>query len=76
MVSSKWYGKLATVIFYVAIICSLGIRYANNTFNLSIHDFSIYIYCIALLATLYALVMYFRAFNMQKYIKDEKDKLK
>ena len=77
VVSSKWYGKLATVLFYVAIACSLTIRYLNNhVFEETIYDFSIYIYCIALLATISALVLYFRAFNMQKYIKDEKEKLK
>lgn len=76
VVSSKWYGKLATVLFYLAIACSLTIRYlSNNILETAIYDFSIYIYCIALLATILALVLYFRAFNMQKYIKDEKNKL-
>lgn len=69
VVSSKWYGKLSTVLFYLAIACSLITRYFN------IFDFSIYIYCVAILATLLALVLYFRAFNMQKYIRDEKEKL-
>ena len=32
VVSSRWYGKLATVLFYVAIVCSLLIR----QFNISI----------------------------------------
>ena len=77
VVSSKWYGKLATVIFYVAIACSLVISYLNNNmFDTPIYDFSIYVYCIALIATLFALIMYFRAFNMKTYIKDEKEKLK
>lgn len=76
VVSSKWYGKLATVIFYIAIGFSLCIRYLNtHILEKPIYDFSIYIYCIALLATLSALILYFRAFNMQKYIKDEKEKL-
>ena len=77
VVSSKWYGKLATVIFYIAIACSLIIRYLNNKILANpIYDFSIFIYCIAILATITALVLYFRAFNMQKYIKNEKEKLK
>ena len=77
VVSSKWYGKLATVIFYVAIACSLIIRYLNNNvFDVPLYDFSIYIYCIALVATIFALIMYFRTFNMKTYIKDEKEKLK
>ena len=32
VVSSKWYGKLATVLFYVAIASSLAIKYFNITF--------------------------------------------
>lgn len=76
VVSSKWYGKLATVLFYLAIACSLTIHYLNtNILEAPIYDFSIYIYCIALLATISALVLYFRAFNMQTYIKDEKEKI-
>lgn len=76
VVSSKWYGKLATVLFYIAIACSLIIRYLNNNiFENPIYDFSIFIYCIAILATILALILYFRAFNMKKYIKDEKEKL-
>lgn len=77
VVSSKWYGKLATVIFYIAMGSSLIIRYLNNNvLETAIYDFSIYIYCVAILATIMALVLYFRAFNMQKYIRDEKEKLK
>ena len=65
-------GKLATVLFYVAIGCSLTIRYLNNyVLEDSIYDFSIYIYILAILATLSALVLYFRAFNLQNYFKDE-----
>lgn len=33
VVSSRWYGKLATVLFYIAIVCSLFIEYWNNTIN-------------------------------------------
>lgn len=72
VVSSKWYGKLATVLFYIAIGCSLIIRYLNaNVLNIQVYDFSIYIYCLAIIATLLALVLYFKAFNMQKYIKNK-----
>lgn len=64
------------MLFYVAIACSLVIRYLNaNVLDTAIYDFSIYIYCVAILATLSALILYFRAFNMQNYIKDEKKKL-
>ena len=31
VVSSKWFGKLATVLFYIAIVCSFGIKYWNTS---------------------------------------------
>lgn len=77
VVSSKWYGKLATVLFYIAIACSLTTRYLNAHIpNANIKDFSMYIYCLALLATIFALVRYFITFNMKNYIKDEVKKQK
>lgn len=33
VVSSKWYGKLSTVLFYVAIVCSFIINYWNQIVN-------------------------------------------
>ena len=33
VVSSRWYGKLATVLFYVAIVSSLAIKYFNISFK-------------------------------------------
>ena len=33
VVSSKWFGKLSTVLFYIAIVCSLGIKYWNSISN-------------------------------------------
>ena len=73
VVSSKWYGKLATVLFYVAIAFSLIIRYINynDVLGFELYNFSIYIYCLAIGATLLALVMYYKVFNMKDYIKDE-----
>ena len=64
VISSKWYGKLATVLFYVAIVVSLSIRY----FNLSL-NFDIYIYYIAIIATIFSLFMYVDAFYRQGYLK-------
>lgn len=61
--SSKWWGKLATVIFYIAIACSLIIHYLK----VDLH-FDIYIYYIALFATLFSLAMYFKAFFKQEYL--------
>lgn len=63
VVSSKWYGKLATVIFYIAIVSSLAVRY----FNWSL-QFDLYLYYLALFFTLFSLVMYFNAFYKQGYL--------
>ncbi|MFR8104125.1 MAG: CDP-alcohol phosphatidyltransferase family protein [Clostridia bacterium] len=67
VVSSRWYGKLATVFFYVAIVCSLLIR----QFNISI-GFDQYIYYLALITSLFSLFMYFKAFYAQGYLDKEK----
>lgn len=66
VVSSRWYGKLATVLFYVAIVSSLAIKYFNISFK-----FDIYIYYLALLFTVFSLFMYFHAFYQQGYLKKE-----
>lgn len=70
VVSSKWYGKLATVLFYLAIVSSLAIKY----FSLSL-SFDIFIYYLALIFTIFSLVMYFNAFVRQGYLKKETDKV-
>lgn len=83
VVSSRWYGKLATVLFYVAIVCSLLIEYCNVNPNISkpLFGFSNYIYiddCIyylAVLTTIFSLVMYFRQFYQQGYLKKENLKI-
>ena len=64
VVSSKWYGKLATVIFYVAIVSSLAVKYFNISFQ-----FDTYLYYLALVMTLFSLVMYINAFYKQGYLK-------
>ena len=68
VVSSKWYGKLATVLFYIAIVMSLAIYYFNIKFK-----FDIYIYYLALLFTIFSLCMYFHAFYSQGYLKKIKE---
>ncbi len=65
VVSSRWYGKLATVLFYISIVSSLIVR----EFNL--YSFDIYIYYLALFFTIFSLIMYFRAFYAQGYLKKE-----
>ena len=77
VVSSRWYGKLATVLFYVAIVCSLFIEYWNTTVNPStpLFDFDDYIYYLAIATTIFSLVMYFRQFYQQGYLKKENLKI-
>ncbi len=70
VVSSRWYGKLATVLFYIAIVCSLFIKKFDFSF-----DFSIYIYYLALISTIFSLIMYIKAFYMQGYLKKENLKI-
>lgn len=70
VVSSKWYGKLATVLFYVAIVSSLAIKYFSVSFK-----FDIYIYYLALGFTIFSLIMYFQAFYRDGYLKKENLKI-
>lgn len=66
VVSSRWYGKLATVVFYVAIVASLAV----NRFKIQMR-FDLYIYYIALVLTIFALIMYFREFFQKGYLNKE-----
>ena len=82
VVSSRWFGKLATVLFYVAIVCSFFITYWNSTLvghpEYSVQvlpHFDIYLYYLALLATAFSLVMYFKTFYQQGYLKKENLKI-
>lgn len=79
VVSSKWYGKLATVLFYIAIVLSLLLKqfepFINSLTTLSVKLKSVIlsidtpIYYLALLATIFSLIMYIRAFLVQGYLK-------
>ena len=74
VVSSKWYGKLSTVLFNVAIVCSMVILYWNSSiitkYNLPrLPEFATYIYYLAILATLFSFVMYIKAFYVKDYVK-------
>ena len=69
VVSSRWYGKLATVLFYLAIACSFAVTYWN------LPHFDQYIYYLALIATIFSLVMYFKTFYQQGYLKKENVKI-
>ena len=67
VVSSKWYGKLATVLIYVAIVCSSVIKQFSLPFK-----FDTYIYYLAIISTIFSLIMYIKAFFMQGYLKKNK----
>ena len=75
VVSSKWFGKLATVLFYLAIVSSFAIKYCNSTFKMNLPEFDIYIYYLALATTLFSLVMYYITFYKQGYLKKENLKI-
>lgn len=70
VVSSRWYGKSATVLFYLAIAVSMLSRLLDIQFA-----FDILIYYLALLMTIFSLVMYFREFYIKGYFKKENLKL-
>lgn len=82
VVSSRWFGKMATVIFYIAIVCSFIVTYWNGVldghpeYSLSpLPHFDIYLYYLALVSTIFSLVMYFRTFYQQGYLKKENLKI-
>lgn len=56
VVYSRWYGKAATVLFYLAIVCSLLLKQFNLDGIWQELDFMVY--CLALITTIFALIMY------------------
>ena len=70
VVYSKWYGKLATVLFYVAIVCSL----LSKQFDLTgiWNDIDLGLYYLALAATICALIMYIKHLYQKGFI-DKQD---
>ena len=67
VVYSKWYGKLATTLFYLAIILSLFIKQFNIVIDFKI---DLYLYYLAILATIFSLIMYAIQFKIrQKTVK-------
>ena len=70
VVYSKWYGKLATVLFYIAIVSSL----IAKQFNLEgfWQDLDISLYTFALISTLLSLIMYIRDVYQKGFI-DKQD---
>lgn len=70
VVSSKWYGKASTVLFYLAIALSMIFRDLHIQTSIDL-----FIYYIAVTMTIFSLVMYFREFYMKGYLKKENLKL-
>lgn len=82
VVSSRWFGKLATVLFYLAIVCSFFITYWNASLighpeysTPMLPHFDTYLYYLALAATVFSLIMYFKTFYQQGYLKKENLKI-
>ncbi len=72
VVYSKWYGKLATVLFFFAIILSLLLKQFNITGFFKYLDS--FMYCLALFTTLFALIMYVIYLNSKGFIDKEEIK--
>lgn len=65
VVYSKWYGKMATTLFYLAIISSLII----NQFKINLKfKLDLYLYYLAILSTVFSLIMYSIQFQVNKRI--------
>ncbi len=69
VVYSKWYGKLATVLFYIAIVISLLL----NQFEITgfIANLDLCIYYLALFATIFSLIMYIKDLYNKGFIDKE-----
>ncbi len=83
VVSSKWYGKVSTVLLYIAIVISLVLKQFEglimtkfNVVENSAPPLILYIdkpiYFIAVLMTIFSLIMYIKAFIIQGYFKKQK----
>ncbi len=83
VVSSKWWGKLATVLFYIAIVISLlqqqfaEVLVANeNPFTKVFLVADTPFYVLALITTVFSLLMYFNAFYRHGYLKVNNENVK
>ncbi len=78
VVSSRWYGKLSTVMIYLAMVSSFIINWWNkpllNNPEYStplLPEFDIYLYILAILSTIFSLIMYWRDDFRKKVSKAE-----
>ena len=79
VVSSKWYGKLATVLFYVAMVISLFLEQIGKTQSNLIKTIGLadkIIYYLAVITTIASLILYMKAFYVQGYLKKSNNKQK
>lgn len=67
VVSSKWYGKLTTVLIYIAVVSSCLIK----IFNLP--EFDLYIYILAIIFALFSLIKYFIYFYGNGYLPNKEE---
>lgn len=70
VVYSRWYGKLATVLFYIAIVISLLLKQFN--LNGFWQNLDLGLYTLALVATIFSLIMYVRDLYQKGFI-DKQD---
>lgn len=74
VVSSKWYGKLATVLFYAAMVISLLLEQIGKSTSSLIKAIGVadnILYYFAVITTIASLIMYMKAFYIQGYLKKE-----
>lgn len=74
VVSSKWYGKLATVLFYAAMVISLLLEQIGESTSSLIKAIGVadnILYYFAVMTTIASLIMYMKAFYIQGYLKKE-----
>ena len=79
VVSSKWYGKLATVLFYIAMVISLVLEQIGKTQSNLIKTIGLadkIIYYLAVITTIASLILYMKAFYVQGYLKKSNNKQK
>lgn len=69
VVYSKWYGKLATVLFYLAIVFSLLINQFDLESNWS--NLDLWLFYLALFATVFSLLMYIKDVYKKGFIDKE-----
>lgn len=67
VVSSRWYGKLSTIMIYLAMVSSFIINWWNKPLinhpeysTPMLPNFDIYLYIVAIAATIFSLIMYWK----------------